>query len=89
MVYIPYIVVLVLIVVTIIVKPKDKSAELHVFLLGLALFILGLVLSLWFDRDLLQVLILLDVWGPAKAVMVGYGILLGSIIRSIYKNIAK
>ena len=70
-------------------KPKRGLSDYHLLLVGLAIVAIAVVSSVLFGKNILGVLLLTDTTGAGKAILVGYGIVLGISLRLILSKVRK
>ena len=86
MVTIQYLLLLIFsIVMMIYFKPIGRYREIHVIGFGFLMVIASLLLGLIFNRNVIEMILLTDTWGPGSGIVFGYSILIGSILRILYK----
>ena len=68
-------------------RPKKKYKDHHLLLFGVVVSIVSILGSILFGRDTVEVILLEDVWGPGRATLVGYAIIIGVSVRIGVKSI--
>ena len=75
------------IVFAIFFRPKKKYKDHHLLLLGVVISVASILGSILFGRDIIEVILLEDTWGPGRVIMVGYAVTMGVSLRMVVKVI--
>ena len=64
-------------------RPKKRYREIHVISFGLLLVIASISLGFFFERNIPEMLLLIDTWGPGRGIALGYAVIIGSSSRIV------